>query len=377
LFLGLMTLCMRFVLPHIFHFAAQSSELLIVLAIGWAVALAAAGDFLGFSKEIGAFLAGVSLASTPYRESLSSRLVSVRDFLLLFFFIDLGAYLKLAMIRSQILPALGFSLFVLIGNPFIVMVIMGVMGFRKHTGFFAGLTVAQISEFSLMLGALGRRLGHIPPEVMGLITLVGIITIGLSTYMILYSHQIYERLGPWLGIFERHVPRREIAIEELSPVNTKADVLIVGMGRFGENIARELSERGLRVLGVDFDPELVRRLRKAKKTIIYGDAEDPDLPSSIPLSHIRWVVSSLPQITLNLSLLHALKNYAYEGRTAFTAHNDRDAESLKKAGVDVVLLPFTEAAKEAAQVMLRDVSGPENERAIINKHMMSGGNDVS
>ena len=359
LFLGLVALFMRFVLPYVFHLAAQSSELLIVLAIAWAVALAAAGDFLGFSKEIGAFLAGVSLASTPYREALISRLSSLRDFLLLFFFIDLGAYLKLTMIRSQIFPALGLSLFVLIGNPFIVMVIMGVMGFRKRTGFLAGLTVAQISEFSLMLGALGRRLGHIPSDVMGLITLVGLITIGLSTYMILYSHLLYARLAPWLGIFERRVPCRETAQEEPPPLKGVTDAIIFGMGRFGSNIARELSDRGVRILGVDFDPELIRRSRKAKQAVVYGDAEDPDLPSILPLSKTRWIVSSLPQISVNLCLLHALKTYAYEGKTAFTAHNDRDAELLKKAGVDLVLLPFMEAAKEAAKEILQEVSGDD------------------
>ena len=89
------------------------------------------------------------------------------------------------------------------------MIIMGAMGYRKQTGFLAGLTVAQISEFSLILAALGYSLGHLQQETVGLITLVGLITISVSTYMILYSHAIYERLAPWLSIFERKVPYRE------------------------------------------------------------------------------------------------------------------------------------------------------------------------
>jgi len=92
---------------------------------------------------------------------------------------------------------------VLIGNPLIVMAIMGVMGYRKRTGFLAGLTVAQISEFSLILGALGLSLGHVDANTMGLITLVGLITISASTYMILYSHPLYLWFAPWLGVFER------------------------------------------------------------------------------------------------------------------------------------------------------------------------------
>jgi Kef-type K+ transport system membrane component KefB len=126
----------------------------VLFAIAWARALAALGDWLGFSKEVGAFLAGVSLASTPYPRGDRRRLVSLRDFLLLFFFIDLGAG---STSRCSARSSAGgvLSLFVLIGNPLIVMAIMGYMGYRKRTGFLAGLTVAQISEFSLIFGALG------------------------------------------------------------------------------------------------------------------------------------------------------------------------------------------------------------------------------
>jgi predicted Kef-type K+ transport protein len=95
---------------------------------------------------------------------------------------------------------------VLIGNPIIVMVIMGVMGYPKRVSFLAGLAVAQISEFSLILVALGFQLGQIENETVGLVTLVGLITIGLSTYMILYSQQIFDRISPVLSVFERSQP---------------------------------------------------------------------------------------------------------------------------------------------------------------------------
>src|SRR5690606_27173210 len=151
----------RYVLPGLARWMAQSQELLVLFSIAWAMALAGLGDALGFSKEVGAFLAGMSLASTPFRESIGGRLVSLRDFLLLFFFIELGADLDLSLIGPQFVPASILSLFVLIGNPLIVIAIMGYLGYRKRTGFLAGLTVAQISEFSLILAALGVSLGHL------------------------------------------------------------------------------------------------------------------------------------------------------------------------------------------------------------------------
>ena len=112
---------MRWVLPAVVAAMARSQELLLVFAIAWGVALAALGEWAGFSKEAGAFLAGFSLASTPYREAMNARLTGIRDFLLLFFFIDLGAKLDFSTLGAEMAPAIVLSLFVLIGNPLIVM----------------------------------------------------------------------------------------------------------------------------------------------------------------------------------------------------------------------------------------------------------------
>jgi len=348
-------LLMRFLLPWLLHQLARSLELLMLFSIAWAVFLAMMGDSLGFSKEVGAFLAGISLASTRYREAIGARLVGLRDFLLLFFFIDLGAQLDLGALTGQIGPAIIFSLFVLIGNPLIVMIIMGVMGYRRRTGFLAGLTVAQISEFSLILGALGITLGHIDKEALGLITLVGLITIGLSTYLILYSHPLYNLLSRWLKIFERAIPRREISAEGVQ--TTRAlDVILFGLGRYGSNLAHNLRERGLQVLGVDFNAATVAAWQKKGFEALYGDAEDPEYPGTLPLGQARWVVSTLPERDVNLALLDSLSHYGFSGQRAVTAHNPVDAEMLKDSGADLILLPFAAAAKDAAEVLT--LAGP-------------------
>ncbi len=346
LFIVVIGLLMHYVLTPLLHQLARSPELLVLFAIAWAVALGAAGSHLGFSKEVGAFLAGVSLASTPYREAIGSRLVSLRDFLLLFFFIDLGAGLDLATLDAQVVPAILLSLFVLLGNPLIVMIILGVMGYRKRTSFLAGLTVAQISEFSLILGALGLSLGHINADTMGLITLVGLITISASTYMILYSHLLYERLSPWLGLFERKRAYREEAQDRYMERH-KIDVILFGLGRFGTRIARELEQRGYRVLGVDFDPNLIHEQEENCYEVYYGDAEDPEFLTSLPLGQARWVLSSLRENPVNLALLHGLRDHGYKGRVAVTAHTTTCARQLKQAGADLVLLPYADAAAEA------------------------------
>ncbi|WP_051361230.1 cation:proton antiporter [Desulfuromonas sp. TF] len=348
--IGGVALLMRFVLPYLLPHLARTQELLLLFAIAWAIFLAAVGDFLDFSKEVGAFLAGVSLASTAFRETIASRLVSLRDFLLLFFFIGLGAQLDLSMLEAQVVPALIFSAFVLIGNPLIVMAIMGFMGYRKRTGFLAGLTVAQISEFSLILGALGVSLGHIDRETLGLITLVGLITIGLSTYLILYSHPIYQRISPFLGIFERRVPYRE-AEEESGGEPEKVDVILFGLGRYGRNIAENLVRRGKRVLAVDFDPEVVSAEPAKGISVRYGAVEDPEILEHLPFRHSRWVVNAIPGREPNLSLLHALREKGYPGKIVLTAHNRSEAETYRQAGANKVLWPFVDAAEQAVDYL--------------------------
>lgn len=340
----------RYVLPRLLERLAHSSELLMLFAIALAVLGASAGDALGFSKEVGAFLAGVSIASTRYREQVAARLVSLRDFLLLFFFIQLGATLDLGALGAQLGPALVFSVFVLVGNPLIVMVIMGYMGYRKRTGFLAGLAVAQISEFSLILAALGLELGHVDRETVGLITLVGLVTISASTYMIIYSHVLYERLAPWLSVFERARPYREM--DRPAGEEGDVDVLLVGLGRFGAVVAETLRERGARLLAVDFDPEAVRMHARDGYAVHYGDAEDPEFVASLPLSRAKWVVSTVRDRYITRMLLNGLREQGYRGKVAVSASSRRDAREFEELGVDLVLVPYADAARETADRLM-------------------------
>lgn len=348
-FLGGLALVAGLILPRILGWVARSSELLVLFAIGWAIGLAAGAELLGFSAEVGAFLAGVSLASSDFRDAIATRLTVVRDFLLLFFFLWLGATLDLSLISGQIGAAAVFSAFVLIGNPVVVMGIMGFMGYRKRTGFLAGLTVAQISEFSLILAALGFGLGHIDKDTVGLVTLVGLVTITVSTYLILYSGWLYERISRFLGVFERKVPFREVGGDSAVPV--RVDAVLVGLGRYGSGIAQHLQERGRSVLGVDFDPRVIRTMQKSGIPVVYGDALDPELLQHLPLHGARWLVNTTPGRDSNLVLLRLARNQGFPGRVVLTAHNEEEEREFKTAGADLVLRPFADAAEQAADVL--------------------------
>jgi Kef-type K+ transport system membrane component KefB/Trk K+ transport system NAD-binding subunit len=348
--LGAVALLMRYILPHLTRRLAHSLELLTLFAIAWAVILGAGSELLGFSKEVGAFLAGVSLASTPFRDSIGARLTGLRDFLLLFFFIDLGSRLDWSMVGSQWGASLVFSLFVLVGNPLIVLVIMGIMGYRRRTGFLAGLTVAQISEFSLILAALGLSIGHITEETMGLITLVGVVTIFLSTYMILYSSSLYRVLSSLLRIFERRDPYREAAIDTMTDASS-VDVILVGLGNYGSGLTEHLLRRKNTIMGIDFDPGALDKWRSRGVSVLYGDMADPEMHEQLPLKRARWVVSTVRSKEMNLALIHHLKNYGYTGRVALTAATGQEAAEFEKAGANMVFRPLRDATEQAADAL--------------------------
>ncbi|MCG6118138.1 MAG: cation:proton antiporter [Aquimonas sp.] len=341
-----MALLMRYVLPRLLHAVAASQELLLVFAVAWGTTLAAGGEMLGFTKEVGAFLAGFSLASLPFREAINARLASLRDFLLLFFFVHLGTQLDLSTLGAELPAAVVLSLFVLIGNPLIVMAIMGLMGYRKRTGFMAGLTVAQISEFSIIFIAMGVAVGHVDPAALGLVTLVGLVTITLSTYMILYSQKLYSIFERWLGPFERKDPFRE---REMEARPRQADVIMFGMGRYGCRLAERLCEEQMDVLGVDFDPEVLVRSRDRKLQVLFGDAADEEFLAHLPLDSATWVISTLRHLEQDRDLVLALRRLGFRGRIAVTAHSAGDAHRLSDAGADEILLPFHDAADHAAQ----------------------------
>ncbi|WP_405235091.1 cation:proton antiporter [Lentisalinibacter orientalis] len=347
----------RYIADPLIEKLAQAPELLLVFAIAQAALFAAAGDLAGLGKEVGGLLAGISLASTPYRETIAARLAPLRDFLLLFFFIALGSALDLSVLGSNIFAAVVFSLFVLIGNPLIVLAIMGGMGYRKRTGFLAGLTVAQISEFSLIFIAMGVSLGHVASDALGLVTLVGLVTIAVSTYMITYSHHLYAVFEPALGVFERRNTPAEPA-EGQGHGKGRYEVIIFGLGRFGTAIGMRLDNMGISVLGVDFNPVAVRRWHALGLEAEYGDASDPEFLATLPLERSGWLVSTMPVQPTGLSyedvqetLLQVSRSAGFRGRIAVTSHKQTDSDELRKAGADLVLEPFQDAADRAVDLL--------------------------
>lgn len=330
----------RFVATPTMHLLGRQAELLVLGAIAWAVSFGALSTILGFSAEVGAFLAGMTLASTPYREAISGRLTPLRDFLLLFFFIEIGAGIDPASLRAGLPIALTLSAAALIAKPIIVTGLLSLAGHRQKVSLATGITLAQISEFSLILVALGVAQGSVGSDIAGIVTTTALITIAVSSQMIARTERLVDRLSSRLPRLERRVAGHA-TFEDGPPL--RPDVIVVGLGRFGSTVVEELLDRGERVVGVDFDPRAVAEGRLGIP-ILYGDADDPSLGEHLPLEGSRWVVSTLRSLEANLTLVRSLRLNGYPGAIAVASEDSADCELLRAAGADVTIQPLHVAA---------------------------------
>jgi Kef-type K+ transport system membrane component KefB len=338
---------------------ARSPELLVIFATGWAAGLAAVADGVGLGKEIGGLLAGVSLASTAYRDAISSRLAPLRDFLLLFFFIDLGAGLDLRALGAAVGPAAVLSLFVLVGKPLLVLALLVRLGYGVRTAALAGMTLGQISEFSLIFIGLGAGLDHLDEAAEGVVTLVGLVTIALSVYVVTWSQTLFARLEPWLAPLDRRDPFREADALGHRAEGRAHDFVLFGLGRYGSRIGQDLSNRGHRVLGVDFDPEAVASWRARGLDAVFGDATDPEFAAHLNLDGTQAVIAAVPRergpltsADPQIALVHGLRSAGFRGRIVLSASHADDAARLRGLGADLVLSPFDDAASFAVEQLV-------------------------
>jgi len=339
-FLGVAAFASRFVLEKVLDWISKSPELTLLFGVAWAIVLAAVSTLIGLSMEIGAFVAGVSLASTAYRESLGARMVSLRDVMLLFFFIELGASLTFADALGQLWPAIVLSVFVLVGKPLIVFAIMGWMGYRSITSFRTGVALAQISEFSLILIALGFSLGQVDSAVLSLVTLVAVFTITVSSYLILYTDRLYSMMQGFMRFFERG---KAEAVDEESQ-SLSFDAIVIGSGRFGTEVISGLISSGSSVLAVDLDPDALARARELGAETLFGDVGDPDFAKMLPMHQSDTLICTAPDRSTNTLLLGSIKSLGYEGKIYLTALDNQTAEMFAKDPQVTTIRPLKMAA---------------------------------
>ncbi|MBU1104063.1 MAG: cation:proton antiporter [Nanoarchaeota archaeon] len=339
-----------YLLPPLTKLIAKSQELLLLFSITWAFALASLFGYAGFSIEIGALLAGVSLSVSPYRYEIGAKMKPLRDFFLLLFFISLGSQITLSSVADYTLPLIIFSVFVLVGNPIIVMILMGMLGYTKKNSFLAGLTVSQISEFSFILIALGVSVGHLSPSILSLVTTIGLITMAGSSYSILHSRGIYNRISKYLRIFEKKGKKVD---EGKYHKDEDYDIILFGYNRIGFSLEKAFKKMKKKFLVVDNNPETILRLAKAKVDCRYGDAEDCELLDDLPLEKAKMIISTIPDLATSLLLIEKIRAVNKKIILIVVSHQIEESLQLYEAGATYVITPHFFGGLHTAQLIDR------------------------
>lgn len=344
--------------PRLVHALSHSQEILFLssLALAFGVSAFASSEYIGFSIEIGGFLAGLALANSIESTQIVAKIRSLRDFFIVLFFVLLGMNLVFADIASVLPTAIVFSLFVLIGNPLIVMILLGLLGYKKRTSFLAGLTVAQISEFSLIVIFLGNRIGHVPDEIVSLVTLVGIITFTLSTYAIMNGNTLFNMLQKYLGIFEKS---KTVEKASQNGSDYKNHIIIIGAHRIGGTVIKALAKYKDQMVIVDFNPDIIQELKNKNFNVVFGDIADPSIQEEAKIDKARIIFSTAPDYEDNIIIIRNVKRHNTKGKVLVSAQYEEDIQDLYKAGADYVFRPFELAGKSIARILK-----PENSKLL-------------
>jgi Kef-type K+ transport system membrane component KefB len=346
----LILLMSKYIFPALVHHLSRSNEILFVSSLAWAFGLAVlvSSPFIGFSIEIGGFLAGLALANSVESSQIISKVRSLRDFFIVIFFVILGTNLSLNDLGSIIIPSLLLSAFVLIGKPIIVLLLLRYLKYKIRTGLLSGLAVAQVSEFSLILVILGQTLGHLDQTVVSTITLIGIITFVFSTYMILNGDRIHKMLKPILKKIDpkKNVERRFKAEHEL-----EGHFVLIGAHRMGQTVLESLKEETENILIIDFNPDVVQDLNKKGYKAIFGDIIDDDIQEAANIDKAKVVFSTVSDFEDNLILCNNIRKLNKNIQLILTAHSIEDKQDLLRAGADIVVMPYTVAGKSIAKAI--------------------------
>lgn len=336
------------ILPRATRFLARSQEFLFLFALGWGFGIATLFNKAGFSIEVGALFAGVSLAGMPFAREIGARLKPLRDFFLVVFFIALGEGLQIEHVSNAWVPALILSVIVLILKPLVIMSSMGLLGYTKRTSFQSAIFLDQISEFSLILAVLANKTGIVSDHMVTVVTLVALITIVASTYMIKYSEKIFRFLDKHVRFFERHLvePKRE--------PNRNYEVILFGYRKGGHEFIRTLQHMKERFVVVDYDPDIIEVLEQQKVDYLYGDATDLELLNEMNISKTKMVISTITDHRTNLFLVHHVLRLNPNVNLICHCDTVQEAIELYEKGASYVMMPHYIGSEKISSFIKRN-----------------------
>jgi len=344
---GVTYLLIRYVLPRLVSFVAQSQEFLLVFAIGRCLLSAALMEAIGFSLEIWALIAGLSLSSLPYRFEIASKTKPLRDFFIVLFFVSLGSQLDLSSVLNSGGTIIVLSVFVLVMKPLLTMIPMRFLHYKGKTSFLTGTTLAQVSEFSFILMTLLVSMRLVDdPSLVSVLTMVGLITIAGSSYYTTYADKIVKSVTPYLGRFET---KYVSSVQE--ETSHQYDIVVFGNHRTGKSIVDMLIKNKKNFVIVDYDPQVIKKLEAAWLPCRYGDASDSDTLTELHFEQVKMVVSTIHDYETNMLILNALKKYPHPIVSLLSSHKLSDAQLLYDQWANYVIVPHAIGGHHTAMMI--------------------------
>ncbi|WP_374088242.1 cation:proton antiporter [Methylomicrobium lacus] len=334
-------------LAHRLLTISQADELKLLLGVSLALAGGLSAQNVGVSPDLGALLMGVMLAAHPQIDDLSDKLWSLKEVFLVAFFLQIG--LTGLPNYDQVLHALGLlGMLPLQGILFFGLFLMA--GLRARTAFISSLALMTYSEFALITTGAIVKANLLSPEWNSTIALAVAGSLAVAAPLNRYSHELFSWCEPFLIRFEKKSWHPDRLPESIGV----AEWLVVGMGRTGQAAYLALHQREKRVVGLDADPTVLESLLAEGRRVIYGDAEDPELWSGLPLERVKGILLTLPEFDARCSAVRQLRKRGYKGQIGTICFDPEEQQQLGQLGADFMIQPLVEAGNQLARHILGD-----------------------
>ncbi|MEO7165460.1 MAG: cation:proton antiporter [Spartobacteria bacterium] len=357
----------RYALPFIFRRISRSPELVQVGALAWCFLVGELGERLHLSREMGALIAGVALSTFPYALDVTAKVTSLRDFFVTLFFVGLGMQIPLPT-PLLIGWALVFASFVLVSRFVTTFTPLYLMRQGLRTSIVPALNLGQVSEFSLVILALGAQIHHLAnPATTGLVALAFTLLAAVSTFAMSKSDTIARRWIPWFkarGLRDLdHVS--DDAHAEGGHGHGKARIVFLGFFRTASSLLEEMQRHAPDLIGdtavVDFSPVAREGLLERKVRVIYGDISQRDTLLHAGIEHAKVLICTVPDSVLkgttNERLVRLLRSLNPKACIIATAEELALVDELLAAGADYVSLPRLREADDLLEAVRAATEG--------------------
>ena len=346
-------LCNKIFFPKLLKFISDSPELLFTFALSVCFLFCLISYFLGYSVVIGGFLAGLSLAVYPYNIEIASRITSLRDFFLIFFFVFIG--LEIGIPNASILPEIVILFLVATCiKALSIYLPSSYLGYGSRISFSSSLSLSQISEFSLIIASFAYAKGIISFDTFSEIGLIAILSFILTPYLIEYKESLYRKVKPFLDIIDRaeHAKKLELLPSEKE---FKNHIVVCGAHTMGMHIVDLLIKMKKKFIVVDHNPDAIRKLINRGIFCVFGDIMHEEVLDKLNLDKASFVISTVPNEKANYILIKRCKKENKDLPVFLTADDIKDAIKLYKFGADYVIIPKVDSISKIEKLIVQSI----------------------